>query len=75
MRPLLRALDVDLVLEYQGHPMNLQGSGGRFAARFPTLSSAIVFLRALWPYRKRLPSGITIDLQWKWIRIALKSRA
>lgn len=74
MMPLLRALDVDLVLEYQGRHMSLRGSAGRFAARFPTLRSAIVILRALWPYRKRLPSGITIDLQWKWISIALKSR-
>jgi hypothetical protein len=74
MTPLLRALEVDLALEHQGQLMTLRGSGGRFAARFPTLRSAGVFLRALWPYRRRLPTGVAIRLEWKRIGFTVKNR-
>lgn len=68
MKLPLPALDVDLLIEHNGHQATLQGAGHHFVARFPTLRSLFHFLRTLWPLRKRLPREVEFQVEWKGFR-------
>lgn len=65
LQPLLRALELDLAVEHEGHLVRLTGAGGRFLVRFPTLSSLIHFGRVVFPARKQFPSGFSVRLEWR----------
>ena len=66
-------LDVDLLIEHGGHQLKLSESGTRFAARFPTLLSLFHFLRISWASRKRNPREASFSVEWRRLRIPVKS--
>jgi hypothetical protein len=72
MKRPLPGLDVDLLIEHGGHQLRLQGSGTRFAARFPTLASLFHFLRISWAFRKRVPEEASLYVELGRLRIPVK---
>jgi len=68
----LPELDVYLDVEHEGHGLKLTGSGTQFEAAFPSIQSAIHFLRVLWPIRKKLPPKISVSVRWRSFRIPVK---
>lgn len=66
-------LDVDLLIEHAGHQLKLRGSGTRFAAEFPTLLSLFHFLRISWTSRNQMPKATSFHVEWRGIRIPVKS--
>ena len=73
MKRPLPVLDVDLLIEHGGHQLKLRGSGTRFAAKFPTLLSLLHFLRISWSSRKRIPREASFHVEWRRLRIPVKS--
>ena len=71
-RPIPR-LDVDLLIEHDGHHLELRGSEMRFVAKFPTLLSLFHFSRIFWPYRKEAPQESSLQVEWRQLRIPVKS--
>lgn len=65
MLPLLRAVELDLVVEQDGHQATLQAQDGNFLVTFPTLRSLLHFARELWPQRHQMPMGITVAIRWR----------
>ena len=74
MKRPLPALDVNLHIEQGGHEMKFSGSGNCYLATFPTLLSLLHFLRVSWQYRKRIPRAASLHLEWRRIRIPVKSQ-
>ena len=66
-RPL-PALDIDLIIEHDGHQAAVTGSGHRFVAKCPTLKSVFHYSLNLWPWRKVLPSGYIFQMEWRGFR-------
>ena len=66
-RPL-PALDLDLLVEHEGHQVKLRGSGRAFIAEFSTLSSLVHFVRAAYPFRRSLPSEYRFQIDCKGFR-------
>jgi hypothetical protein len=62
---LLRALELDLAVEHAGHRITVTGAGGRFVARFSSLSSLWHFARLYLRDRRRMPRGISVRLEWR----------
>ncbi len=69
----LPLLDLDLLIEHGGHEAALTGSGRQFVAKFPTLASLFHFSRALWPWRRNLPSEYSIQVEWRGFRFPWRS--
>ena len=72
MQRPLPDLDVDLLVEHEGHTLKLRGAGNRFAAKFPTLIALLHFSRIFWPSRKRLPEEILLRVEWRKLSINVK---
>lgn len=73
MKRPLPVLDLDLLIEHGGHQLKLRGSKMRFVARFPTLLSLLHFLLVFWPYRKLAPRGASFRVEWRQLRIPVKT--
>lgn len=73
MKHTLPALDVDLLIEHDGHHMKLRGSAMRFVAKFPTLLSLAHFMRFFWSSRKRIPHEASVHLEWRQLSIPVKA--
>jgi hypothetical protein len=71
MKPL-PVLEVELLIEHGGRRLHLQGSGTRFAAKFPSLVSLLHFALVLWPYRERIPRPASLHVQWRGLRIPVR---
>lgn len=71
MKPRLE-LDVDLRVEQAGRHLMVRGAGGILTLRIPTLASGLYLLRRLWPWRRMLPGGISIVLEWGKLRLPLR---
>jgi hypothetical protein len=71
-RPL-PALDLDLVIEHGGRQLKLTGSGSRFIARFPTLSSLIYFARNFWSWKNQIPEQMSLQAEWWLFRVPVKT--
>lgn len=70
----LGRLDVDLLIEHEGHRMKLTGSQNRFAAEFSSLVSLFHYARTFWSQRKIAPPGTSLSIGWRGLRLgALKS--
>ena len=72
MKNSFPALDVDLLVEHDGHRALVKGSGHDFVTRFPTLPSLMHFSRILWPWRKHLPSDLGLRIEWSIFRFRAK---
>ena len=68
MNPPLPALDVDLLIEHQGHRVEVKGSGRHLVATFPTLFSLWHFSRAFWPVRNYVPLDLDFKVEWRSFR-------
>lgn len=73
MTPPIPVLDVDLLIEHDGHRLKLRGSERRFVANVPTLLSLLHFSRIFWQYRKRVAEEYSLEVQWRQLRIPVKS--
>ncbi len=62
-------LDLDLVLQHDGHEVSVKGTDGQFVARFPTLLSLLHFSTALWPVRKHIPAGMGLHVELHGLRL------
>ena len=71
MTRLLPSLELDLRIEHDGHQLSLTGSRMRFCANFPTLLSAVHFVRMFWPSRRFLPANASVRVQWRWVSILI----
>ena len=69
------ALDLDLIVEHQGHQVSLTGSGYSFVARFPSILSLIHFGRAAWPARKQWPEGYGISIEWRGLQVRIHGQS
>ncbi len=65
MLPLLRALELNLVVEQGGYSAAVSGADGNFLVVFPTLASLWHFAIAAWPLRRPVPAGITVKVAWR----------
>ena len=65
MLPLLRALELNLVVEQGGYRAAISGADGNFLVVFPTLTSLRHFAIAAWPLRGLAPAGITVKVAWR----------
>ena len=71
MTRLLPRVELNLLIEHEGHEFRLTGTRNRFLADFPTLLSAVHFSRVLWPSRRLLPVGISMRVQWRWVSFSI----
>ena len=76
MKPLQAALDVevDLLIEKDRHSLTMKGSGSRYVATFPALSSLWYFTRVFWRHRKSVPIDASVQVQWWRLSIPLTLR-
>ena len=72
MQRPLPDLDVDLLVEHEGHTLQLVGAGKRFAAKFPTLISLVHYSRIFWSSRHRLPSEVSLKVEWRKLSVTVK---
>ena len=72
MKLPLNGLDVDLLIENGGHQVQLTGSGTRYVAKFLTFVSILHFARVSWEYRKLVPRDVSLRLEWRRFRMAVK---
>ena len=72
MKLPLPVLDVDLLIEHDGHELKLLGSDMRFIAKFPTLGDVVHFSRILWPYRKLVPRESSVRVEWRGLSVPVK---
>ena len=68
----LNLVDVDLLVEHDGHKLKLNGSDSRFVARLPTLVSLFHFGGLFWSLRKRIPQQASLHMEWRPFRVLLK---
>lgn len=68
----LNLVDVDLLIEHDGHKLKLTGSDSRFVARFPTLAAVLHFGRVFWTSRKRVPRQASLHVEWRPFCVLLK---
>jgi len=73
MKPVPHVLECDLLIEHQGRQLRLEGSGGEFIARFPTLASLVHFVPLGWAYRRSLPAKIAVQVKWKNLSFRVQS--
>ena len=71
MNPPWPALDVDLLIEHDGHQVGVTGSGRHFVAKFPTLFSLLHFSWAFWSVRKHVPREFQFQVELRDFRFAL----
>lgn len=64
-KPLLPALDLNVVVEHGGHRVAVTGSGRRFIATFATVSSLLHFFFASWRLRKFFPESYSFQAEWR----------
>jgi hypothetical protein len=72
MKRPLPVLEVDLLIEHDGHHLKLRGSGMRFVAKFPTLLSLFHFLRNFWSFKQHVPREASLQVEWRQLRIRVK---
>lgn len=65
-------VEVDLLIEHDGRQLTVQGSGGNFVARFPTLASLFHFARIIWARRTAAPIDATFQVAWRRLSIPVK---